>query len=302
MLKDLLAAGRVSNLPTVWTNVVVGAAIGLSLQFGEESSSLGLSFILAILAGSFLYVAGCFYNDYHDREWDAEYKPERAIPSGRLKASTLAKYTLAFTLIGVSLCGIIGMSGLAVAAWIVIFVFIYTRIHKKTALGIVPMGLCRAGLYFLGFVSVCELDGKMGLQEYLQVIIPAVGLMSYIAGITLVARTEASGRASPEVALLGMVLLFVPVFTHFIQGEIGISSPLYFVGGALLLVFLKEKVGQSVGKFVSICLAGICVIDGMLLWNLVPRAFGDMSMYVAMSVMVLGFLLSVLMQKIAPAT
>jgi len=299
MVRDLLAAGRIANLPTVWTNVLVGAAIGISSD--DDGLTLGLSFIFSIIAGSLLYIAGCFYNDYHDRYWDAEHKPERALPSGRLKASVLVVLIFACTLIGVFLCSLIGIQSLIIAWAILTFIFIYTRIHKKTPLAIIPMGLCRAGLYFLGFVSVSKLEGGV-LLDFIPVVPPALGLMLYIAGITLVARSEASEKISNVVTWVGLSLLFIPVFTHFIQWKTGISAVLFFIGGSLLILFLKSRVERSIGGFVSLCLAGICVIDGGLLLNLAPRAFGEMSFYISLGVLVGGFGLSTLLQKVAPAT
>jgi len=100
MIKDLLAAGRIANLPTVWTNVLVGAALVMVGQTWDYSQRGRLA--LVMLAGSLLYVAGCFYNDYYDRHWDAEHKPERAIPSGRLSASLLGWLILLFAPVSIS--------------------------------------------------------------------------------------------------------------------------------------------------------------------------------------------------------
>ena len=106
MLKDLLAAGRIANLPTVWTNVLVGASVGVASGFGEWSIRLAI----AMVAGSLLYVAGCFYNDFYDRHWDAEHKPDRAIPSGRLKPVILGWLIVAFTLLVAGLCFFMGFT------------------------------------------------------------------------------------------------------------------------------------------------------------------------------------------------
>ena len=75
-LRAILILGRVSNLPTVWSNVVVGWLIGGGL-FGWP--------ILWIVVGvSLLYWGGMTLNDAFDAKWDRENAPERPIPSGAI--------------------------------------------------------------------------------------------------------------------------------------------------------------------------------------------------------------------------
>ncbi len=287
MLKDLLAAGRIANLPTVWTNVLVGAALaGGNWDIGQLTC-----LALVMLAGSFLYVAGCFYNDYYDRHWDAEHKPERAIPSGRISASLLGWLVLIFAVLGTLVCCSFGLGPGLVALWIIGFIFIYTRIHKRTAFAILPMGACRAGLYFLGFVSM----GDVALQP--KIIIPALGLISYIAGITLVARSEATNTLPSGAKWFGFLLLSAPIITHSLP--ISLLTVVYVIGGGALLYLLKVTVEDSVGGFVSLSLAGICVIDGFLLFNLGAEA---LPVWLNIVIIVAGFLLCRLLQRIAPAT
>ena len=66
-LKTALRLGRVSNLPTVWTNVLVGAALG-----GASWASWGDwgRVVLVLLAMSAAYVGGMFLNDAYDAEID----------------------------------------------------------------------------------------------------------------------------------------------------------------------------------------------------------------------------------------
>ena len=70
-----LRLGRVSNLPTVWTNVLAGVALS-----GARAPA-GTAVLLA-LALSLFYVGGMFLNDAFDREVDTRERPERPIPSG----------------------------------------------------------------------------------------------------------------------------------------------------------------------------------------------------------------------------
>ena len=81
-LTPYLLLGRVSNLPTVWTNTLAGATLaGAAVAPGR----------LTLLAAAFslLYTGGMYLNDAFDRESDARERPERPIPSGRVRAGSV---------------------------------------------------------------------------------------------------------------------------------------------------------------------------------------------------------------------
>src|SRR6266850_970558 len=74
-----LRLGRISNLPTVWTNVLAG-----TLLTSQPLDSLALGILLPCL--SLFYVGGMYLNDAFDRGIDARERPERPIPSGLVSA------------------------------------------------------------------------------------------------------------------------------------------------------------------------------------------------------------------------
>src|ERR1700733_16333044 len=87
----LLTLGRVSNLPTVWTNVLAGAVLS-----GGDWRNWRLG--LMLVAMSLFYVGGMYLNDYFDRTIDARERPERPIPSGEISAGGGA--TIGFFFLG----------------------------------------------------------------------------------------------------------------------------------------------------------------------------------------------------------
>jgi 4-hydroxybenzoate polyprenyltransferase len=116
-IADALLLGRVSNLPTVWTNVLAGAALGGAAIDGSTLS-------LAIASLSLFYTGGMYLNDAFDRDFDRAMRPERPIPSGRAAASTVFVAGFTMLLAGVFLLGIAGgaraaLAGLALAGVIV---------------------------------------------------------------------------------------------------------------------------------------------------------------------------------------
>ena len=82
-LKPWLQLARVSNLPTVWSNVLLG--FGIALLDARASVVGGFFTLLGLIIGtSLLYAGGMVLNDACDARVDALHRPDRPIPSGRI--------------------------------------------------------------------------------------------------------------------------------------------------------------------------------------------------------------------------
>src|SRR5688572_14664491 len=99
--KVALRLGRVSNLPTVTTNVLAGIVLA-----GAQPSIVRVVVVCAALSA--MYVAGMFLNDAFDRDIDRVERPERPIPSGQVTA--LAVFQVGY---GLLLGGILTITILA---------------------------------------------------------------------------------------------------------------------------------------------------------------------------------------------
>src|SRR6266536_5422048 len=82
-LATLLTLGRVSNLPTVWTNVLAGSVLAGGAWQSWRTAT-------ALVAMSLSYVGGMYLNDYFDRAIDARERPGRPIPAGDISAAAVA--------------------------------------------------------------------------------------------------------------------------------------------------------------------------------------------------------------------
>ncbi len=100
-MRVALKLGRISNLPTVWTNTLAGVVLA-----GGAIGDARVPWLL--LALSLCYVAGMFLNDAFDREFDARHRPERPIPSGEVSAITVFGAGFAMLAVGVALLAWIG--------------------------------------------------------------------------------------------------------------------------------------------------------------------------------------------------
>src|ERR1700753_1071510 len=79
-LSTALRLGRISNLPTVWTNVAAGIVLsGAPVRAWPT--------LLLMLSLSFFYTAGMFLNDAFDRDFDRRNRPQRPIPAREVDAT-----------------------------------------------------------------------------------------------------------------------------------------------------------------------------------------------------------------------
>src|SRR5689334_993314 len=75
-VRALLILGRVSNLPTVWSNCLAGWFLG----GGGSLRRFGL----LCIGATCLYLGGMFLNDAFDVQFDRQHRSDRPIPSGAI--------------------------------------------------------------------------------------------------------------------------------------------------------------------------------------------------------------------------
>ena len=105
-----LRLGRVSNIPTVWTNVLAGIVLS-----GAPVAARPTIFLLLSL--SVFYVAGMFLNDAYDCDLDANNRPDRPIPAGDVAAATVFAYGFALLACGFGLLLALAYPITADAGW-----------------------------------------------------------------------------------------------------------------------------------------------------------------------------------------
>jgi 4-hydroxybenzoate polyprenyltransferase len=249
----LLKLGRVSNLPTVWTNVVAGTALA--------GGDLGSARVGAVLLGaSLLYEGGMFLNDYFDRHIDARERPGRPIPAGEVSATMVA--TVGFGLLGagVLLIAALGMapavSALALAAVIVA----YDYHHKGNPAAALVMGLCRGLVYACSAAAaVRTIPAAVGLA--------ALAMVAYVAGLTYAARQENFDRVGnlwPLLVLSAPLLLGV---TALGQGVLGGCIYVGLVATMVYAIWLlaRRPFPGAVPRAVGWLIAGISLVDAVFL-------------------------------------
>src|SRR5450432_510504 len=197
-----LRLGRISNLPTVWTNVLVGAVLA-----GAQLSNARLP--LLMLALSLFYVGGMFLNDAFDREFDAEHRPERPIPSGQVSAQQvfpigfglLALGTAAVAVAGRGPDGVPALRAIAASTALAAAIVFYDAHHKGNALSPLIMGLCRVFVVLTAAFSMAEVLPP-------SVELAAGALLCHLIGLTYIAKQEHLDRIG---SLWPLGFLAVPV-------------------------------------------------------------------------------------------
>lgn len=214
---DLRTLARLMRLPAVFT-----ALADIFLGFLLTHAGIGAApLVLGLLCATSacLYLSGMVWNDIFDRTIDAIERPERPIPSGRVRpgsATALASGLMAAGLVCAAalrwvdpiLCG---WNPLCIAGLIVLAIFLYDGLLKSTLAGPVSMGLCRFLNVLLGASASGFLFGRPfdNPQRWI-----ATGLAVYVVGVTWFSRTEAqeSRRSSLIGALVvvnaGLAILF----------------------------------------------------------------------------------------------
>ena len=293
--KALLLLGRVSNLPTIWSNCLASwlLAGGTLLETTDVQR-----FSCLIVGATFLYLAGMFLNDAFDVRFDKEHRTERPIPSGAISAKAVWVWGIIQMVIGLGCLVWIGPVVAVCAFALAGSVLWYDWIHKRITWSPLIMGLCRLSLYVLaGVVAAESPTASLGLP----VILSALALWGYIVGLSNIARHEATGGNVNSWPSWLLVLPLAIAFTLpglLVDGEVNwnrliIAACLYslWIGRSLLFTF-KVMIPQH-GRTVSGLLAGIVLFDFMLAAN----------QEIHMGAVFLGlFALALLFQRYIPAT
>lgn len=176
-LRGLLVMLRVSNLPTIWTNVLAGA-----LLCSAALSARGLVSLLVSL--SCFYVGGMALNDLWDRQWDSVHRPDRPIPSGQVSLSMARAVTvLLFAAAFAALLMAPSWLGLPAGGVLLLAIMLYDRLHKQSRLGPYLMALCRFMTYPVTALALC---GELPWA----VLAGASAQFVYVLALTLMARSR----------------------------------------------------------------------------------------------------------------
>ena len=224
----ILRLGRVSNLPTVWSNILAGAALsGGALQ--------PASTVILISAVSLMYVGGMFLNDAMDADWDKEHGLDRPIPQGEISRSAVLTAAIVLLLAGQSVLASQfflspdRMPGVCLAGVaLLLFIVLYNWSHKWFSHSTWLMGACR----FMVYLTAAAVLGTVTHD----LLLAGFALLLYIVGVTYLARVEYTGEV---IRLWPLFLLLMPVTIAGLHVQ---QSPETLILMALFTVWLVRQV------------------------------------------------------------
>jgi 4-hydroxybenzoate polyprenyltransferase len=226
---------RIPNLFTVPGDPLAGYLAARSAAGADVVSSAALASTAA--SALLLYLGGLFLNDVFDREVDRRERPERPLPSGAVRSSTVLAAGIACLVAAVGIaCLGGGVRPAVVAAVVAGLVLAYDGVAKRNRwLGPAVMAACRAGSVILGAAAFTTTTWA---SSYL-VLVAAGATWLYTAVVTRIAATETSGEAprgawpyAPAIALAASATLGVAV--------LGVIPPI------ASLVFLVMTIGDAI--------------------------------------------------------
>jgi 4-hydroxybenzoate polyprenyltransferase len=250
-----LRLGRVSNLPTVWTNVLAACAVA-GASFAPPAT------LALALAMSLFYVGGMYLNDAFDREIDARERPERPIPSGAVSARSVFGVGFALLASGLALVAALalelgaGADAIAAGALLGAAIVAYDVWHKRTPWSPVLMGACRALVYLTaGALAGDRLQGELFWAAAL--------LLGYVVGLSFAARQENLARIESAwpLALLAAPLGYAALVID--------GAPLQHACFAGLCAWIAWALWRLMGPQpdlrggVSLLIAGIPLLDAL---------------------------------------
>ncbi len=279
-LRALLVLGRVSNLPTIWSNCLAGWVLGGGGAPGR--------FALLCFGATFLYLAGMYLNDAFDVAFDEQRRRERPIPSGQIGRAMVWRLGWVWLVLGVTCFAFLGRSCLVLALMLAATIVVYNAIHKRTAVSVALMGLCRFFVYLLAAGAGSGLSGAA--------IWAGLALGIYVGGLSYLARKESilgPVQGWPVLTLTAPILLALLANGPDYRERAFYLSLLLVIWILPSLRFAFRKDPRQIGFAVSKLLAGIVLVDLLATagepWGVVP-AFG------------LLFVLAVALQRYVPAT
>lgn len=250
-------------------------------------------FVKLLIASSGLYLAGMVFNDVFDRKIDAEERPFRPIPSGRvpLKSATI----LGFLLVGTGLVAawLAGTQSLLVALVLTAFIFLYDGLLKGTFAGPIAMGCCRIFNVLLG-ASFIDPAGHFAMNlAWGDLRLPpvlarpqlpaAIALGIYVIGVTWFARQEAQrssriqlGGATAVINLgLGSLALLITGVPGLLRPWLGLAESqgvlfallvIALILNRRLIVAIVNPVPEKVQPAVKTLLLSIIFLDAILVF------------------------------------
>lgn len=249
--RPYLALARVSNTPTVISNVLAGVVLATALK-------LEWLVVALCIAMALFYTAGMYLNDILDLENDRTQAPDRPLPSGAVSPRTAWIITIALFVIGLILVIPAGLPAVAASIALIACIVVYDAWHKGNPIGPVFMGGTRVLVYVVAFLA-------FSAEWTWEITLWCGAMLVYVAGLTSISKTE---HGPAGLRYWPVVSLFVPAVLA-LSFELNIGTVLLSLalsGWAVYsLSFVLIQARRSIGRSIAQLIAGISLVDALVL-------------------------------------
>jgi hypothetical protein len=270
-----LTMARISNAPTVVSNVLAGAAIA-----GRADVAVIAEVAVAMVL---FYTAGMLLNDVCDYQWDQSHRPDRPLVAGTVSRQAALIATIALFAVGGALLALVSPRALVSGVILAAFIVAYDSWHKTNPFSPLVMGACRVMVYVTAFVSLTW-------PPTLLLALGSILLLLHLIGLTALAKSE----VKPSVTnYWPAAVLFVPGLYFLFSAPILAIANIAWVGFSIRTVYRKEdrRIGLAIGRLI----AGISLLDALII-----AAVGGSLSWIALAALAFG--LTLLLQRFVEGT
>lgn len=243
-LQPWLELSRLSNLPTVWSNTLLGAAAAAHLAENAAPAHCGWCIALTALAISAFYIAGMALNDVIDVSIDRRERPHRPIPAGRITRTAATVYACILMILGLAIIAALNLVATVPALLLVVLIVLYNLVHHRWSQSVMIMGGCRAMVYItvaatligsaagnaIGDATASAWQSMFSVITHWMVLLPAALLWFYVVLLSVVARAEAGSPARVKLVMLMIAgislldaLLLAVLWQHWLFALLAVS-------------------------------------------------------------------------------
>ena len=203
MIRNYLQLVRFPGIFTAFSNVLLGFFVSQNINFDWI-----LLFPLLIASGS-MFLAGMALNDFFDFKEDKKERPNRPLPSGKIKKTSALYIGIGFLIIANISTSFVGIQSLIISLIMTSLILAYVIHTKKfNGIGILNLSVIRFFNVILG-TSIISFE--------LDFLLFAIPIAIFVSGISILAKKETTSL-SKRIEILAMVfvlimIVYVTVFT-----------------------------------------------------------------------------------------
>jgi hypothetical protein len=270
-----LTMARISNSPTVASDVLAGAA----LAGGSDPTVIALVAAAMVL----FYTAGMLLNDICDYHWDQSHRPDRPLVAGAVSRHAAVIATIALFVVGSALLTIGSPRALLSGIVLIGFIIVYDTWHKTNPLSPLVMGACRAMVYVTAYVA-------FAWPPTLLLALGSIFLLLHLIGLTAIAKSE----VRPSVTnYWPAAILFVPGLYFLFSVPVLAIANMAWVGFSLRTVYRRDD--RRIGLAIARLIAGISLLDALII-----ASVGGPPLGIALAIAAFG--LTLLLQRYVEGT